>query len=196
MKDRFASVNLKPKSDALFFPELVQTIGSDEDLRSNFMAACLAKLGLKVNQDEKIAPPLSPLHLTGVTPGAALEARHELRDIIETQGEKVMLMDEQDTFEIMMESSLNMNEMQKSLPQPDREKKEDEYESVDYTKVIKNIIIHNEKYPSLMTTPQFDHELYYDHLNDYENTSYGDPNFGSCLLYGEVVTSTNSLLEK
>ena len=195
MKDRFASVNLKPKSDTSFFPELVQTIGSDEELRSDFMTACLVKLGLKVNRDEKIAPPLSPLHLTGITPSTALEARHELRDIIETQGEKTILKDEQDTFEIIMESSLNMSEMQKSLPEPDHEVRENGYEVIDYTKVVKKIIVHNERYPSLMTTPQFDHELYYDHFHDYENT-HDDPNFGCYLLYGEVVTSTNSLLEK
>lgn len=66
----------------------------------------------------------------------------------------------------------------------------------DYEKVVKTIIPHVSGVPTMKETP-FHHEAFYANLHHY-HTKLRNPNasFGTHLMYGEVVTSTNSLLEK
>ncbi|KAJ4315313.1 biotin holocarboxylase synthetase [Neodidymelliopsis sp. IMI 364377] len=65
-----------------------------------------------------------------------------------------------------------------------------------YDKVIKTIVPHTKSLPSTRETP-FHHEAFYANLHHY-HTKLRNPSasFGARLLYGEVVTSTNTLLDK
>ncbi|KAL6711253.1 biotin holocarboxylase synthetase [Coniothyrium glycines] len=67
---------------------------------------------------------------------------------------------------------------------------------LDYDKIVKVIVPHKQGVPTTRETP-FHHEAYYANLHHY-HTKLRNPNasFGKHLMYGEVVTSTNSLLEK
>jgi biotin--protein ligase len=67
---------------------------------------------------------------------------------------------------------------------------------LDYEKIVKIIVPHDQGIPSMKETP-FHHEAFYANLSFY-HTKFQNPtaSFGKHLLYGEVVTSTNSLLEK
>jgi biotin--protein ligase len=67
---------------------------------------------------------------------------------------------------------------------------------LDYDKIVKVIVTHDMGLPSTKEIP-FHHEAFYSNLNFYHN-KFQNPAaaFGRYLLYGEVVTSTNSLLEK
>lgn len=67
---------------------------------------------------------------------------------------------------------------------------------LDYDKIVKNIVPHDQGLPSTKEIP-FHHEAFFANLNFYHN-KFQNPaaSFGKHLLYGEVVTSTNSLLEK
>jgi biotin--protein ligase len=67
---------------------------------------------------------------------------------------------------------------------------------VEYEKIVKVIVPHDQGLPSTKEIP-FHHEAFYANLNFY-HTKLRNPDaaFGKYLLYGEVVTSTNSLLEK
>lgn len=67
---------------------------------------------------------------------------------------------------------------------------------LEYEKIIKVIVPHDKSLPSIKDTP-FHHEAYYANLHHYHN-KLRNPNasFGKHLIYGEVVTSTNTLLEK
>jgi biotin--protein ligase len=69
-------------------------------------------------------------------------------------------------------------------------------EIVDYAKIVKVIIPHEKALPSAQETP-FHHDAFYANLHHY-HTKLRNPNasFGKHLMYGEVVTSTNTLLEK
>lgn len=195
IRNRFASINLKPKSDTSFFPELLQKVESNDDARSEFIAACLIKLGLKVNRGQNVVPTLSPLHFSALIPEAVSEIRHELRDIVSIDGDKKILKDEQDTFDIIMDSALDMSDLEKALVESETGNTQDK--TTEYEKIVKRLIFHDRNYPSLSLTPQFDHELYYRYQEEYAQSTPGaDPDFGNWLLYGEVVTSTNSLLEK
>src|SRR5690606_37808913 len=64
-------------------------------------------------------------------------------------------------------------------------------------KNIQKIIVTHEGFPTNAETPYFSHELYYACLaNDRSDMNLRGAQFGSHILYGEVVTSTNTLLEK
>ena len=68
---------------------------------------------------------------------------------------------------------------------------------LDYDKVIKNLTPHEKELPSIQETPAFHHESFYANLDFYHHKLQNpDSSFGKYLLYGEVVTSTNTLLEK
>lgn len=67
---------------------------------------------------------------------------------------------------------------------------------LDYTKIIKAIVPHTDGLPTTKEIP-FHHEAFYANLRFYHDTLRNPTaSFGKHLLYGEVVTSTNTLLEK
>ena len=67
---------------------------------------------------------------------------------------------------------------------------------LDYDKVVKTIVPHKEGLPSTKETP-FHHEAFYANLRHYHTKLRNlAGSFGKHLMYGEVVTSTNTLLEK
>lgn len=68
---------------------------------------------------------------------------------------------------------------------------------LDYSTIVKKVAVHDEGLPQTRETPYFNHHAYYSNLKHYQSTATetGD-DFGKHLLYGEVVTSTNTLLEK
>ncbi|CAN9148449.1 unnamed protein product [Alternaria alternata] len=69
-------------------------------------------------------------------------------------------------------------------------------EIVDYAKIVKVIIPHEKALPSAQETP-FHHDAFYANLHHYHTKLRNpDASFGNHLMYGEVVTSTNTLLEK
>lgn len=59
----------------------------------------------------------------------------------------------------------------------------------------KRVIIHEETWPVGKETPCFNHEAFYANLRHYAGSAVREV-FGASLLYGEVVTSTSTLLEK
>lgn len=75
------------------------------------------------------------------------------------------------------------------------EKKDDKI--IDYQKIIKTIYSYSSMNPSKSLTPYFNHTLYYTSLHAYRSKSRLSPSqFGSFLLYGEIVTSTSTILDK
>jgi biotin--protein ligase len=67
---------------------------------------------------------------------------------------------------------------------------------MDYGKVVKVIVPHEKELPSTKET-LFHHEAFYANLHHYHTKLRNpDASFGKLLIYGEVVTSTNTLLEK
>ncbi|KAF2735052.1 biotin apo-protein ligase-like protein [Polyplosphaeria fusca] len=68
---------------------------------------------------------------------------------------------------------------------------------LDYDLVLKTITPHTSSLPPPRTIPSFNHDAFYANLAYYHTKlSTEDPTFGKHLLYGSVVTSTNTLLEK
>jgi biotin--protein ligase len=68
---------------------------------------------------------------------------------------------------------------------------------LDYDKIVKKLTLHEKYIPPSRETPAFHHDSYYANLAFYHDKFRNeDCSFGKYLMYGEVVTSTNTLLEK
>jgi biotin--protein ligase len=117
---------------------------------------------------------------------------------------------ENDTFLVeKQESRWALNSLVKSLPisggsngqegsvadQVDGAASDDRI--IDYNRIIKRLIPHEDDWPGTKETPYFNHHSFYANLRNFqqERTSESEE-FGRYLVYGEVVTSTNTILEK
>lgn len=94
-----------------------------------------------------------------------------------------------------------MSSLEEALPEDDDgdKTKADAAEDriIDYNTVIKRLLIHADDMPSSKLTPYFNHHAFYANLRHYQSQSKeAVVDFGRHLLYGEVVTSTNTILEK
>ncbi|TFB07338.1 Biotin-protein ligase [Trichoderma ghanense] len=185
----FAPANLKPQPDIPGYGELVDKLAADDRSRIAFLKALLSELGLEVVQDDYTPPSLSSLHLTALDSGKVTELLCDWGDAIEKENGDEFIRGEADTFQIVArQEGLKLNELEEALPQVDT--------IDDPTSVIKRIVAHEDKLPSDSLTPRFSHERFYSGLKKYRRVESGAEHWGDVLLYGDVVTSTNTLLEK
>lgn len=190
---RFAAVNLDPKAGGPEYKELVDALMADDKERTDFLKACLSKLGLQVAQDTTTVPSLSSLHVSGLDPEGPLEILSSLAPVLTNEGENEYLKDENDTFRIERPGAWNLNDIEEALP---GESSRPSDGIVDYQTVIKRLVVHDEL-PSSKLTPYFNHHAFYANLRQYQSESKeGASEFGSNLMYAEVITSTNTILEK
>ena len=170
------------------------------------MKGCLLKLGLQVNQEEQAIPSLSFLHLSSHEPTDTAELLSSLHDIIITEDGEEYIKGENDTFRFEKPSAWSMNSLADTITSilpsstSQHETEEDMSSSdtlFDYNKVIKRVIAHETSLPSNKETPYFNHQAFFANLK-YHGLRMPDCNgdFGKYILYGEVVTSTNTILEK
>ncbi|PGH01581.1 biotin-[acetyl-CoA-carboxylase] ligase [Blastomyces parvus] len=197
-KPRFAASNLDRNADGPEYHKVVDALAADDEARVDFLKACLTKLGLQVNQDSAAVPSLSRLHLSSLGPQGGAGLLSALRDIITVTDGEEYIKDDTDTFHLEKPSSMGMKELSESLPAETAKTDQggDSDKIVDYSSVIKEVVVH-EDIPSSKSTPSFNHHAYYGNLKEYRTQSKEHIHeFGSNILYGEVVTSTNTLLEK
>lgn len=180
---------------------MVDSLARDDKPRTDFLKACLAKLGLQVNQEQITVPSLSRLHLTSINPSATSTVIEALRDIISTEDGEEYIKDENDTFHLEKPATWSMGSLVGALSQGSNEKTDheddDENRILDYSAVVKRLVVHDKDHPTGKETPYFNHHAYYANLKHYQTLGETvNPDFGKHLLYGEVVTSTNTMLEK
>ena len=195
-------MNLDPNAkDAPDFPKVVEALKQDDALRVNFFKACLSKLGLQVSQEETVVPSLSRMYLSSSSPDRAQKILSSLEEIIVTEedGEQY-IKDENDTFHLEDPSTWSMSSLKTSLDpseEPRTNNATNEDRILDYSTIQKRLVICTSSPPSPRETPYFNHAAYYSNLSYYQSLSPAIPTyFGNDLLYGEVVTSTNTILEK
>jgi biotin--protein ligase len=199
-KPRFAPVNLDKKADGPGYPDVIDALAGDDQPRTDFLKACLTKLGLRVNQESSTVPSLSRLHLSSLASHGASELVSSLQDIIVVEEGEEYLKDDNDTFHLEKPSSWEMKNLEDALPDSSEEKtdQKDDTEDriVDYNTIVKRMVVHDEL-PAPKETPYFNHHAFYANLKHFRSLSKEhSEEFGSHILYGEVVTSTNTLLEK
>lgn len=175
------------------------------------MKSCLTKLGLKVNQDSSSVPSLSRLHLSSSKASNLSDITESLSEVITTDGDDQLIKAENDTFLMEQDGTWSVSNLKKVLPAAvqnvigagetstgtQEESTTEENKMVDYDQVVKRLVIHNSNLPESKETPYFNHNAFFANL---EHMSVRNKNtaqtFGRTLMYGEVVTSTNTLLEK
>ena len=235
-KPRFASQNLQqPKEDVPGFNKVVEELAKDEKHRMDFLKACLAKLGLTINEEQNV-PSLSHIHLSAIEPSNTKRIVQDLQEVVtKVQHGENVIKDENDTFHIIQPSVYTTKELQQALSEAQlstistAESQADqpsgssntrpnpsppttstsapssstaaettpETQILDYNSIPKTLLIHDAAYPEAKETPYFNHHSFYSNLKSYSTAQHLDsPSFARHLLYGEVVTSTNTLLEK
>ncbi|KAF3934396.1 hypothetical protein ABW20_dc0108618 [Dactylellina cionopaga] len=178
------------------YPDALKELEVGDFLRVKFVSSVLRLLGLTINSgNELIQPPLSDLHLSSLDSNGVQEVIGSLKGLIKTTasqackddrhevifgGNDIFLLDNHDT---LYEAA--------SLP-PTLEFSNDNQSG----KTIFRIKVYNKIYPTVPCTPSFDHSEYFQRLRQERFRVTRPPSFGSPLLYGEVVTSTNTLLDK
>ncbi|KAJ5368441.1 uncharacterized protein N7496_008201 [Penicillium cataractarum] len=189
----FAAVNLDPKANGPEYKEVVDALTADDKERTDFLKACLSKLGLQVAQDSTTVPSLSSLHVSGLDAEGPLEILSLLAPALTNENGKEYLKDENDTFRIERPGTWNLNDLENALPDDSSKSSEG---IIDYKEIIKRLVIHDDV-PSSKLTPYFNHHAFYANLRQYQSESKeGASEFGSNLMYGEVITSTNTIMEK
>ena len=152
------------------------------------MKACLTKLGLKVNEGDSAVPSLSSLHLSSNPPSDIAELASSWQTIITNVNGEERIEGENDTFILKSVGAWNLEEMAQALPAD---------QIVEHDKLPKTMILHEKALPESKQTPYFNHNAFFANLEHHANSArLADGAFGKVLLYGEVVTSTNTMLEK
>ncbi|CAG8155375.1 unnamed protein product [Penicillium salamii] len=184
----FAAVNLDPKAAGPEYAEMVAALAADDKQRTDFLKACLVKLGLEVAQDTTV-PSLSSCHISGIDADGPMDILSGLGSNITKEGETEYLKDAHDKFRIERPGTWNLGDLEESLPTASEG-------IIDYQSITKRLVFHDDL-PDSKLTPYFNHHAFYSNLRQYQAESKGDAStFGNNILYGEVVTSTNTLLEK
>ena len=194
-------MNLDNEAHLPGYAKIIEALTQDDKLRTDFLMACLLKLGLQVNQENTAVPSLSRLHLSSIMPQTTSDILATLREIITNVDGEEYIKDENDTFHLEKPSAWSLGSLSGALPAAENEKADegggDEDRIIDYSNVVKRLVVHPKEPPPGKETPYFNHQAYFANLAHYRshNADKTD-NFGNSILYGEVVTSTNTLLEK
>ncbi|KAK2734661.1 biotin holocarboxylase synthetase [Myotisia sp. PD_48] len=198
----FSSVNLDRDGNSSEFANVIDILARDDKIRLDFLKACLGKLGLQVNHDPTTVPSPSQMHLSALEPGAALNLLSSLQKIVTVEDGEEYIKDDNDTFHLQNSSSVRIGKAAASLSKtPDEAKATDsscmgDDRIVDYNAIVKRVVFH-EAGVDIKESPYFNHHAFYSNLMEYRMKSKEVvQHFGSHILYGEVVTSTNTILEK
>ncbi len=203
-KPRFAAANLEKKENVPGFDRMVDVLAQDEKHRTDFMKACLTKLGLSVTEEQNV-PSLSRIHLSSLQASSTNKLVESLKEIITIDEGDEYIKDDNDIFHMVKQSVWSMGNLYTALPSLKKEGEtdndagsgDDKEGIVDYSTITKEILIHETDHPAFEETPYFNHDSYYSNLSKHQKvTPEAKSEFGIHLLYGEVVTSTNTLLEK
>jgi biotin--protein ligase len=179
-------------------PSIIGTLIEHDTARMNFVKACLAKLGLQVNTESSTVPSLSPLHVSALDPQDAASLIAALQDIVTVEDGQEYLKDDNDKFRVEKPSSLGMSGLAAALPDSSAKTTDDQTPSEDrIIAVVKTLVLHEDT-PGSKLTPYFNHNAFYGNLKEYRSESKQQElhNFGSHIMYAEVITSTNTILEK
>jgi len=176
------------------YDDLIESLASDEAATTDFLKACLMKLGLEVSQEASLVPSLSRLHLSSISHEEVGELLHSFGEIItkDDQGEEC-IRGENDTFHLEKpETRWSLVSLAGALDSTNGGK-----DAIpDPSKLVKRIVSHDEAWPETKETPYFNHSVFYSSLEEFRQKDRQAEEWGNIFMYGEVVTSTNTLLEK
>ena len=197
----FAAVNLSRQNDVPGYDELIAKLKVDDDARTNFLRSCLRKLGLDVNEDTSTVPSTFRFHLSSVVSSDVDDLVSSWQDIITKEDGEEFVKGEVDTFHLERPNpELSLDGLKESLPSTEADSQPalptTERGIVDYSTIIKHVVLHNKKWPEPNETPYFNHHAYYNSLQEFRTKDTRAQEWGDFLMYGEVLTSTNTIMDK
>ncbi|CAN6658810.1 biotin--protein ligase [Trichomonascus vanleenenianus] len=169
--------------------EVIGDLEAHETARVEFVRAVLAKMGMIVNRNDELPPVLTRLSLSALEPERLAPLIESLKPEL-SQDKPNQLKGFNDTFQFNDAKDGLFSHLD-GLSVEDRPmftNPEDNH------KVLKQVDVFYSGRPSPKDTPHFNHEMYFDELKRVGG-QFGS-SFGDTLLYGEVVTSTSTMLEK
>jgi len=182
------------------YGELIDALKEDEDARVSFLKACLTKLGLEVSQGTSNVPGLSKIHLSSLHHTEASEILCSLDEIITKDDGEEYIKGDTDLFHLEKpDSRWSLTALSEALSAEVSKKKPGRGSpdpTADYSHVPKRIVSHEDAWPEPKETPYFNHAVYYSSLREFRAKDSEAETWGDVLMYGEVLTSTNTLLEK
>ncbi|QIW95722.1 hypothetical protein AMS68_001240 [Peltaster fructicola] len=198
-----ANLSIGDPSGPKDYDKVIDALVADEQLRVDFMKGCLGKLGLVVSDDVSAVPSLSKLHLSAARPSIVGDLLSTWREagIVDRDGELYVIRGENDTFVIEEQGPTrwDLTSMVEAIGDSvsDLLTSTQQSQIIDYNAVTKTVVAHDRQLPESKETAHFNHHAFYSHLQNYHRLARNaDARFGSTLLYGEVVTSTSTMLEK
>ncbi|KAF9108386.1 biotin holocarboxylase synthetase [Mortierella sp. GBA35] len=187
-------------------PNVVSRLLETDQQRLLLVRSLLKKLGLKLSQPVVAAPvdsqqsatapvtlppgaimgipDLTPLYLASVNPSYTSQLAQSLRAIATPEG---LIKEPNDTFQLIASPKDTIPVHTSTLSETAEGESEE--------KVIKNLVICRDGGPPDTTTPQFVMNDYFQHLHKIRPQGQHF-SFGNSLLYGEVVSSTQTMLDK
>lgn len=179
----FTPVLMKPskETEPEFFNAFEHLkLEENDHQRKLFMKYCLSELGLKVNEDVNMSiPQLTPIYVLSLKP----ESIFKLCNDLEVTEHNNKFEDTNDTFIFHGD---NENDSDYFIS-------EKVHESNDLDSIPKHIKLSTELPPHKLT-PYFNIATYREHLKKLSGNQVGE--IGATFGYSEVVTSTNTLLDK
>lgn len=189
---------------------MLRVLTEDDCSRDNFLRACLTKLGLKFSQESSLVPSLSELHLSSSEPQLVTNLISLWKPLITLCDGLECVSGGTDTFWLTRKVTSCKNKLASSnflLSQNENSIERRMFYQLasmgfekgkcDFTSTGKQIIVHELNWPETKESPSFKHQIFYECLLAYQNKEDSDVrDFGKYLLYGEAVTSTNTILEK
>lgn len=166
--------------------ELVNKLLQSQQSRDYFIQMVLTKLGLKVNLEGRgLVPKLTPLLLNSKNKLSVNEILDKVSSRMEVK--EGVILAAHDKFR------LSVVDQENSIPTSivDNEDYADPDEAVKELWAYKNGL-----QPALKSTPYFNIRGYYAELDACWSQNGGRGSYGNTLLYGEILTSTSSLIEK
>ncbi|KAI1436539.1 class II aaRS and biotin synthetase [Xylaria sp. CBS 124048] len=200
----FAPANLSPHHDIDGYDELIASLRAHEGDRISFLKACLAKLDLDVNQESSGVPSLSHLHLSSIVSSNVDDLLFAWEGIISKEDGEDYIRAENDTFHLEKpETRWTMDALKDTLPRNEVTGELTNSSSssvdealIDYTTIVKRIVTHERAWPEAKETPYFNHHAFFSSLREYRQSDTDAEDWGNFLMYGEVLTSTNTILDK
>lgn len=188
----FTPTLMKPSEADTHFKGVVTQLEENDHERSQFLRACLVKMGLKVNSESEVnVPRLTPIYmLSNLDPGRAQKVMADLQENMDFVGPN-KFEDVHDTFVLHSESE---NDHEYLFPEENGPQLFDDVVSA--AKHIK--VFTSQELPDAKSTPYFNMGAYFKELQQLYAANSIDPkdcDFGSLLCYSEVVTSTNTLMD-
>lgn len=190
----FTASLMKPSGDDLVFKGVTSVmLDPDNDLnRRRFLQGCLQKIGLKVNEDVNVSvPKLTPVFVGSLLADQATELLDTLKSNLDfVNGNTVE--DKNDTL-VFHDESENDHEYLISSTAGEKDEIEDLNSIPKHFKVFGGTNL-----PDPRSTPYFNMPDYFEHLKLLRDANQASSKFefGSIIGYGEVVTSTNTLLDQ